>query len=63
MVRSMIKEMKEFASLYGFNHVTTSPCYLQSNGFTEWMVKTVKKLLNGTARLICTWHYRATPLP
>ena len=24
------KEMKEFASLYGFNHVTTSPYYPQS---------------------------------
>ena len=39
-------EMKEFASLYGFNHITTSPCYPQSNSFAERMVKTVKKLLN-----------------
>ena len=32
-------EMKEFASLYGFNHVTTSPYYPQSNSFAERMVK------------------------
>ena len=58
------KEMKEFASLYGFNHVTTSPYYPQSNGFAERMVKTVKKLLNGTSDMfMALLSYRATPLP
>ena len=53
-------EMKEFASQYGFNHITTSPYYPQSNGFAERMVKTVKKLLNGSSDM-CMAH-RATPL-
>ena len=41
------KEIKEFASLYGFNHVTTSPYYPQSNGFAERMVKSQE---------ITEWH-------
>ena len=57
-------EMKEFASLYGFNHVTTSPYFPQSNGFAERMVKTVKKLLNGASDMfMALLSYRSTPLP
>ena len=56
-------EMKEFVSLYGFNHVTTSPYFPQSNGFAQRMVKTVKKLLNGTLDMfIALLSYRSTPL-
>ena len=50
-------EMKKFSSMYGFNHVTTSPHYPQSNGFAERMVKTIKKLLSLSS------DYRSTPLP
>ena len=58
------KEMKEFASLYGFNCVTTSPHYPQSNGFAERMVKTVKKLLTGMPDMyMALLSYRATSLP
>ena len=39
------QEMAEFAHHYGFQHITSSPRYPQSNGFAERMVKTVKRLL------------------
>ena len=35
----------EFRKSYGFEHVTTSPYYLQANGFIERNVQTVKNLL------------------
>jgi transposase InsO family protein len=31
---------QEFANLYGFEHVTTSPYYSQANGFIERNVQT-----------------------
>ena len=34
-----------FASRYGFNHVTSSPRYAQSNGQVERMVQTIKRML------------------
>ena len=56
--------MKKFTSLYGFNHVTTSPHFPQSNGFAKQMVKTVKKLLNGASDMfMALLSYRSTPLP
>jgi len=57
-------EMKHFSQLYKFQHTTTSPYYPQSNGHTERMVKTVKKLLEHAEdpykALLSYW---ATPLP
>ena len=38
-------EFAKFASCYGFQHLTSSPLYPQSNGQAEHMVKTVKSLL------------------
>ena len=35
-------EMKQFASSYRFNHITSSPYYPQSNGLAKCMVKTIK---------------------
>ena len=37
-------EFKQFAANYGFEHVTSSPMYPRSNGFSERMVQTVKHL-------------------
>ena len=36
---------QEFSRSYGFTHVTSSPLYPQSNGFSERTVQTVKDLL------------------
>ena len=57
-------EMKQFASTYGFNHVTSSPYYPQSNGLAECMVKTIKSLIAETSDIsLALLSYRATPLP
>lgn len=40
------KKFKEFAALRGFEHVTSSPLYGQSNGEVEWAVQTMKAKLN-----------------
>ena len=57
-------EMKDFASSYGFNRVTSSPHYCQSNGLAERTVKTVKGLLEPTTDpYLALLTYRATPFP
>ena len=40
------QEFRDFATLCGFEHVTSSPRYPQSNGEAERGVKTMKALLN-----------------
>ena len=58
------KEMKEFASTYGFKHVTSSPYYPRGNGLAKRMVKTVKALLKESSDVyLAILSYRATPLP
>ena len=39
-------EFAEFAKAYGFQHITSSPRFPQSNGEAERMVKTIKGLVN-----------------
>ncbi len=38
-------EFKTFANQFGFEHITSSPLYPQSNGFIERMVQTVKNIM------------------
>ena len=56
------QEFKEFAKSYGFNHVTSSPLYPQSNGQAERAVKTVKHLLKlADDPEMAMLTYRSTP--
>ena len=56
--------MKVFANTYGFEHVTSSPHYPQSNGLAERIVKTMKSLLDHTEDPYwALLSYRSTPLP
>ena len=57
-------EMKTFVNNYGFNHITSSPHYPQSNGLIERTVKTIKALLRHTDDpYLVLLSYRSTPLP
>ena len=57
-------EMKQFASIYGFNHVTSSLYYPQSNVLAKCMVKTIKSILGETPDIyLALLSYKATSLP
>ena len=57
-------EFAEFAKGYGFNHVTSSPYFPQSNGQAESTVQTVKNLLkDSTDHHMALLTYRSTPFP
>ncbi|XP_021341716.1 uncharacterized protein K02A2.6-like [Mizuhopecten yessoensis] len=54
---------KQFVRDFGFEHVTSSPKFPQSNGEAERAVQTVKKLLRKNADpYVALMSYRATPL-
>ena len=56
--------MQEFAVLYNFRHITSSPHYPKSKGLAVRMVKTAKSLLAKSADpYLVLLSYRATPLP
>ena len=55
-------ECAAFTKSYGFSHKTSSPIFPQSNGSVEWMVKTVKHLLQQSNDLALL-NFRSTPLP
>jgi hypothetical protein len=58
------KEFRNFAIAYGFESVTSSPRYPQSNGLAESAVKTVKRLWCKTGdKASALMAYRTTPLP
>ena len=58
------QEMNQFATTYGFNHITSSPCYPQSNGLAERTVRTVKRQFSDSPDpFLALLSYRATPLP
>lgn len=58
---------KAFARQYGFEHVTSSPYYPQSNGLAEKALQIVKCLLKKAAEAredphLAILNYRSTPL-
>ena len=55
-------EFMSFASSYGFQHLTSSPKFPQSNGQVERSVQTVKNLLKSNDPYTSLLSYRATPL-
>ena len=58
------KDMQEFADQYGFQYITSSTHYPQSNGLAERSVKTVKSLLDKLSdSYMALLSYRTTPLP
>ena len=61
------KEFENFTIKYCFDHITSSPCYPQSNGMIEHMVQTVKQCMKkcsavGQDPYLAVLIYRATPL-
>jgi transposase InsO family protein len=56
-------EFMSFASSYGFQHITSSPKFPQSNGQAERCVQTVKNLLKKSDDPnVALLSYRSTPL-
>lgn len=54
---------KQFAYEFGFDHITSSPRYPQSNGEAERAVQTIKKLMcKNKDPYVALMTYRATPL-
>ncbi|GAA6111759.1 uncharacterized protein K02A2.6-like [Tachysurus ichikawai] len=61
------QSFKDFAKSYGFEHITSSPLYPQSNGLAEKGVQIVKRLLKkatetGSDPYLAILNYRASPL-
>ncbi len=59
-------EFATFARKWGFEHITSSPHYLQSNGKAENAVKTVKRLFskckkNNSSEFMALLDWRNTP--
>ena len=61
------QDFKNFTTSYGIEHITSSPLYPQSNGFSERMVQTIKNILEkcqeeGGDPYLGVLSYRATPV-
>ena len=55
-------DFENFATEYGFDHITSSPTYAQSNGAAESAVKIAKKLLQQEDPYRAFLAYRNTPI-
>ena len=53
----------DFATIYNFQHFTSSPYHLQGNGEAELAVKTIKSLLKcNSDSVVVLQSYQSTPL-
>ena len=62
------REFRDFVEFYKIHHITSSPYYLQSNGFTEALVGISKKFMEKSVKDGKLWNYglleyRVTPVP
>nr|XP_042908324.1 uncharacterized protein LOC122271375 [Parasteatoda tepidariorum] len=56
-------EFQNFAKVYGFKHITSSPRYPQSNGFVEAAVEIIKlRFKKSKNPYLALLSYRTTPL-
>ena len=55
-------EFQHFAADWGFQHITSSPKYPQSNGEVERAVQTMKMILKSADEYLALMSYRNTPL-
>ena len=51
------REFQQFLEFYQINHTTSSPHYLQSNGFAEALVGILKKLMEKSIKDGKPWNY------
>ena len=61
------REFHDFLEFYKIHHITSSPRYTQSNGFTEALVGILKKLMEKSIKDGKLWNYglleyRVTPI-
>ena len=62
------REFHNFLNFYQVDHITSSPHYPQSNGFTEALVGIAKKLMDKSLKEGKPWNfgllqYQTTPIP
>ena len=67
MVHVTSREFHNFLEFYQIHHITSSPCYPQSNGFAEALVDILKKLMENSVKDGKQWNYglleyRVTPV-